>query len=520
MFVVGDIIRNNAQQYPEKIGLVHGDHRFKWRETNARVNRLAQGLTKLGLKKGDGVGLLSRNCHQWVETALALAKTGLRMVPLNMMLKEKEISYIIDDSEAKALVVDAQKTAMVKGMLGNLPLVKSVIGLHDGHGFDLDLEGILRENPDEDGGWPVSPEDLFMTIYTSGTTGHPKGAMLTHANLAAAAVCEGYEYRLVPSDVTMTCVPLFFIGGWGSTCLPFLLRGCTQHILTFEPETVLRQIQDEKVNCVIMVPTIINILSNHPKVRQYDYSSLKAIPFAGSALPVEHWRKAEKVFGNVMLSAYGFTEGCGTVCVLQPEDVNTRGTEKEVGRLASCGKAMVQTALRLVDEKGKEIPPGSKDVGEICVKGPTILKGYWKLPDATAEALKDGWFYTGDLARQDEDGYFYIVDRKKDMIISGGINIYPREIEEVIYTHPAVMDCSVIGVPDEKWGEAVKAVVTVKPGMKVTPEEIIMLCVDNLASYKKPTSVDIVQDMPRTASGKILKRELRQTYWKGRERMV
>ena len=520
MFVVGDIIRNNASQYPEKIGLVHGDHRFKWRETNSRVNRLAQGLMRMGLKKGDGVGLLSRNCHQWVETALALAKTGLRMVPLNMMLKEKEIRYIIDDSEAKALVVDAQKTDMVKGMLGTLPWVQSVVGLHEGHGFDLDFESLLRENPDEDSFWPVSSEDLFMTIYTSGTTGHPKGAMLTHANLAAAAVCEGYEYRLIPSHVTMTCVPLFFIGGWGSTCLPFLLRGCTQHILTFEPETVLRQIQDERVNCVIMVPTIINILSNHPKVGQYDFSSLKAIPFAGSALPVEHWRKAEKVFGNVMLSAYGFTEGCGTVCVLQPEDVNTGGSPKEVERLASCGKAMVQTTLKLVDKDGKTLPPGSTEVGEICVKGPTILKGYWKQPEATAEALKDGWFYTGDLARQDEDGYFYIVDRKKDMIITGGINVYPREIEEVIYTHPAVMDCSVIGVPDEKWGESVKAVITLKPGKDVAAQEIIDLCLANLASYKKPTSVDIVKDMPRTASGKILKRELREKYWVGRTTKV
>jgi acyl-CoA synthetase (AMP-forming)/AMP-acid ligase II len=269
-----------------------------------------------------------------------------------------------------------------------------------------------------------------------------------------------------------------------------------------------------------MVPTIINMLCNHPSVGNYDYASLRAIPFAGSALPVEHWHKATEIFGNVLLSCYGFTEGCGTVSVLQPEDVNPHGDEKDVRRLSSCGKAMVQTAMRLVDEKGDEIPAGSDAVGEICVKGATIFKGYWKLPDATEEALKAGWFYTGDLARQDDDGFFYIVDRKKDMIISGGINVYPREIEEVIYTHPAVMDCSVIGVPDEKWGEGIKAVITLKPGMQTTPEEITHLCLEKLASYKKPASVDIVEDMPRTASGKILKRELRDQYWEGRERKV
>jgi len=520
MFVVGDIIRNNARQYPDKIGLICGENRFTWRETDARVNSLAQGLVKLGLKKGDGVGILVRNCHQWIETGLAIAKAGLRMVPLNMMLRENELTYIINDSEARILLVDARMTEMVRGIVGDLPKIEKVIGIHEGHDFDLDFETLVKEHPPEDGNWQVSPDDLFVTIYTSGTTGHPKGAMLTHANLASASVCEGYEYRLVPSDITMTCVPLFFIGGWGSTCLPYLLRGCTQHVLAFDPEEVLRQIQDEKVSCVIMVPTIINMLCNHSSVGNYDYSSLRAIPFAGSALPVEHWRKATEVFGNVFLSCYGFTEGCGTVSVLQPEDVEPHGNEKDVSRLSSCGKAMVQTAMRLVDENGDEIPPGSDAVGEICVKGATIFKGYWKLPDATCEALKDGWFYTGDLARKDKDGFFYIVDRKKDMIISGGINVYPREIEEVIYTHPAVMDCSVIGIPDEKWGESIKAVITLKPGMQITPDEITNLCLEKLATYKKPTSVDIVEDMPRTASGKILKRELRDQYWQRRERKI
>ena len=464
------------------------------------------------MKKGDGIGLLSSNCHQWIETGLAIGKAGFRLIPLNMMLKEKELTYIINDSEAKVLIVDGAKSEMIKGMLSDLPNIQSVIGIHDGHGFDLDFETMLNENSPEDGFWPVTPDDIFMTIYTSGTTGNPKGAILTHLNLTSAAACEGYEYRVIPDYVVMTCVPLFFIGGWGSTCLPFLLRGCTHILLNFGPEKVLRLIDREKVNTVIMVPTIINILCNHPKVGDYDYSSLKSIPFAGSALPVEHWRKAVEVFGDVLLSCYGFTEGCGTVCVLQPEEVNPYGDEKEVNRLSSCGRAMAQTAMKLVDHNGREIALGSDEVGEICVKGATIFKGYWKLEKETAEAFENDWFHSGDLARRDDEGFYYIVDRKKDLIISGGINVYPREVEEVIYTHPSVMDCAVIGVQDEKWGETIKAVITLKEGMQVTETEIVDLCKENLASYKKPTSVDIVSDMPRTASGKILKRELKKQY--------
>ena len=217
MFVVGDIIRNNAMQHPDKIGLVHEGNRFTWKETEARVNSFAQGLIKLGLKKGDGVGILLRNCHQWVESALAMAKLGLRMVPLNMMLREHELTYIIDNSETRLLLADANMADMVRGMLSNLPGVDRVIGYHDGHGFDLDYEKIVSENPQNDPFWPVSPEDISMVIYTSGTTGHPKGAMLTHANLAAASVCEGYDYRVIPSHIAMNYLSLFFIGGWGST---------------------------------------------------------------------------------------------------------------------------------------------------------------------------------------------------------------------------------------------------------------------------------------------------------------
>jgi acyl-CoA synthetase (AMP-forming)/AMP-acid ligase II len=514
MLVIGDIIRNNAAQYPAKVGLIHESQRFTWKETEERVNRCAQALKRLGVKKGDGVGIIAKNSHCWIEAALAMAKLGVRMVPLNIRLEAGELRYIINDAEVGFLLVGAEKAETIAGLLSELSLVRGVMGIDGAHGFEHDYENWLARCPPEDPGTVVKPDDIAMVVYTSGTTGRPKGAMLTHRQLTAAALCEGYEYRLIPSHITMTFIPLFFIGGWAATCLPYLVRGCTQHVLSFDAGRVLRLFEQERINCTLMVPTMINMLLNHPEVERYDYSSLRCIPFAGSAMPVEHWKRAARVFGDVFVSMYGFTEGCATVAILQPEDVHPSidGGPSD-RRMASCGRAMVQTSIRLIDEDGGQIPIGSDRIGEICVKGPTIFKGYWKNSSATRAVLEGGWFKTGDLARRDDDGFLYIVDRKKDVIISGGINIYPREIEEVIYTHPAVLECSVIGVPDDKWGETVKAVIRLKPGLQVGPTEIIDLCRQQLASYKKPTSVDIVDDLPRTASGKIIRRKLREWYW-------
>jgi len=259
------------------------------------------------------------------------------------------------------------------------------------------------------------------------------------------------------------------------------------------------------------------MITNHPDVAKYDYSSLKVIPFAGSPLPVQFWIKAAKTFGNIFQSIYGLTEVCATITVLQPEEVHPEGDEKQQQRLASIGKPMIGSSARVVDEDMNDVKPGSDQVGEIVLRGNTVMKGYWKDPETTKETFRGGWLHTGDLARVDEDGNIYITDRQKDMIISGGKNVYPREIEEVLYKHPAVLDACVIGIPDDKWGETVKAVVVLREGHSTTSEEIIEFCKQNLASYKKPTSVDMVQALPRTSSGKILKRALREQYWKGRD---
>ncbi|MBI5373829.1 MAG: long-chain-fatty-acid--CoA ligase [Candidatus Schekmanbacteria bacterium] len=517
--VVGDILRNNARNYPNKTSFIYENFRFTWSQTDERVNRLANGLLSMGLKVQEPVGLLSRNCHQWFEAAFAVAKAGLKLVPLNMAFVAGEIEQIANDCGMKFIIAEDTKFELVEAVREKCPSLKGVIGLsHDKkHSFEFDFEKIIESNRSTDPEIPVSKDDTFLHIYTSGTTGVPKGALLTHHNNVNQGLCAGYEFRLLPDYVAMTTLPLYFIGGWGGTALPALVRGCSHVIINFDPEKFLSTVQKEKVSYTILVPTIINVLLNHPTVENYDLSSVRVIPFAGSPLPVQLWKKAIVKFGDVFQSIYGLTEVCATITVLHREDVALDGDEKKTARLASIGKAMVGSSARVVNQDMDDVKPGSDEVGEVVLRGNTVMKGYWNSPEVTAEAFRGGWLHTGDLARVDEEGFIFITDRQKDLIISGGKNIYPREIEEVLYRHPAIMDVCVVGVPDEKWGETVKAVVVLKNGMSATEEQIIDFCKQHLASYKKPTSVDIVKELPRTSSGKILKRKVREKYWEGRD---
>ncbi len=517
--VVGDIVRNNAGNYPSKTSFIYDGKRFTWAQTDERVNRLANALLSLGLKPQDSVGLMSRNCHQWFETAFAVAKAGLKLVPLNMAFVAAEIEQIVNDASVKVLIAENSKVELANDIKSKCATVETLIGIeHDApHSLDNDYEKLIESSNSDDPEIEVSMDDVFLHIYTSGTTGVPKGAMLTHYNNVSEGICAGYEFGLRPTDVALSALPLFFIGGWGGTALPALVRGCTHVIIDFNPDLFLETVQNEKVSYTILVPTIINMLINHPELEKYDLSSIRVIPFAGSPLPVELWKRAAKKFGNVFQSIYGLTEVCATITVLPKEEVSLEGDEKKVARLASIGKAMIGSTARVVDENMNDIEPGSDEVGEIVVRGNTVMKGYWQAPEITAETFRGGWLHTGDLARVDEDGFIYITDRQKDLIISGGKNVYPREIEEVLYRYEAVLDACVIGVPDEKWGETVKAVIVLKNGQKATEEEIIEFCKENLASYKKPTSVDFLKELPRTASGKILKRKVREKYWEDKE---
>ena len=461
----------------------------------------------LGFEKGDRVAILSRNCHQYLEFYFAGAKAGLISVPLNSWLLATELSDLIHDSGASGLIVDEKYSERIEGL--DVNSIKHYIGLGQVHPYPHDLETLIRDSSDQEPDVKVEESDIFTLAYTSGTTGRSKGAMVTHKNSCAAVKTMAQEWRFQPESVHLMHAPMFFAAGGGSR-FHAVLKGSRCLIMTYDAEMALEIIEKERVTHFSMTPTQIKRIIEHPRVQEYDLSSVCQIGLIGAPHPVAEIKRVEEVFGHVWDCAWGMTETstCGTV--LQPEKVALEGPRSR--RLTSVGKVEVGMEVRVVDEKGEDVPCDGEQTGEAILRGEAVMKGYWNQPDETAEVLKEGWFYTGDLVTMDKDGYLYLVDRKKDIIISGGINISAREVEEVIYTLPAVTHCAVIGVPHKEWGETPKAVVVPKEGMSLTEQEVIEHCGKQLASFKKPTSVDFVDSLPMTASGKILKKDLRENY--------
>jgi acyl-CoA synthetase (AMP-forming)/AMP-acid ligase II len=489
------------------VGIIYEDKRYTWQDINARVNGLANGLLALGLNKQDRVAILCRNCNQYLEFYFATAKAGLVAVPLNTWFIGKELSYLINSSGARALIVDENYLNIAETL--KVDTVEHYIGFGNKHPYTHDLETLIRESLEEEPRVEIDEDDLFALSYTSGTTGTPKEAMITHKNSIAATWRMALELRIEPHSVYVLHAPMFFAAGGGGR-FPCILTGCKVIIMAYEAGAFLRTIEKERVTHFTGSPTPIKRLVDHPEVTKYDLSSVRVIGLTGAPHSIAEIRSIEKVFGHVWYSSWGMTETCACGTMLQPEEVEVKGPLSK--RMTSVGKAQIGLEVSAVDEHGDEIPHNGKDVGELVVRGDIVMKGYWNAPEETVNSMKDGWLGTGDMVTIDEEGYIYIVDRKKDLIISGGINISAREIEEVIYTHPAVAHCAVIGVPDEKWGETPKAVVVLKKGMKAAEDEIIELCRQNLASYKKPTSVDFVDSLPLTPTGKILKREVKEEY--------
>jgi len=509
------MLTRNANKFPRKLAVVSEEAALDFKALNDRVNRLTNFLLSKGLKKGDRIGVLVHNCHQFIEVYFAAAKSGGVFCPYNNHLKQWELKDIIDYSIPRFLFADKDFGNMINALKPDLGSVESFICLQKADSPDWDdYEAIIARS---DAGEPRSEileEDVQSIIFTAGTTGRPKGAMRTHRHLMSDAFASAIDLRVGYDEKVLITFPMYHVACEDNIVRHSLLSNTiyTKKEGGFNPPEVLEYIAKERISRIQLVPTMIHSLIQVPDVSKYDLSSLKLILYAGSSMPVELLKKALAIFPCGFAQLYGQTESGPFTTVLKPEDHIQDGTERSVARLASSGKPALNYEVRIVDDNDNDVLIG--EVGELIVRSEAMMIGYWKMPEETAKKLKNGWLHTGDLARFDEDGYVYIVERKNDMIISGGVNVYPREIEEVLYRHPAVSEASVIGLPDEHWGEIVKAVIVLKDGAQATEDEIKDFCGKNLAGFKKPKSVDFWKELPKSPQGKILKKEIRKQYEK------
>jgi acyl-CoA synthetase (AMP-forming)/AMP-acid ligase II len=516
---MGIHLTRSAQWFSERTAVVFQDVRLTYRQFNERVNRLANGLTTLGLRKGDRVAFFSSNRHHVLEAFYACHKAGLVTVPLNARVSIAEAVQMLNNAEAHGLLVGEESVAEIEGARAEIETVAYYVATSKPAPSMIDYETLLAGASPDEPLTDVGPDDLVSIEYTSGTSGSLKAAMLTHRNFLSMSKKELLMPGLDLEKDSVMCHVAPVTHGTVAMVLPTIVRGACNLILPgFDVKLVLETIEKEKVTHILLVPTMINFVMAYPDLGKYDLSSIRTILYAASPMPAARVKQALDIFGPVLMQNYGCHEASALITYLSKEDHVHNGDPKKLKRLASAGIPIMESDVRVVNEEGKDVAPG--EVGEIIERGDDTMVGYWKDPQLTAETILDGWLHTRDMATVDEEGYIYIVDRKSDMIISGGFNIYPFEVEEVLYRHPAVFEAAVVSVPDDQWGESVKAVVVLKEGMTAQPEELIEHCRTYLASYKKPKSVDFVAELPKNAHGKVLRRVLRAKYWADQERMV
>jgi len=503
---------------PERVAIVFEGKRYTFSQLNERVSRLANALLNLGIKKGDRVAMLQVNCNQCVEAYFATAKLGAIYLPLNFRVRANELTYMLNTSDTNALLIGERYIDLVDSISSSLVSVRHFISLENRYDGKLYYEDIIASSPDDEIVTEINDDDTTILMYTAGTTGQPKGVMLSH-NSFSIYVME----NVTPADPELEernilTVPLYHVAGI-QAMMAAIYGGRTLVMeRQFEAKEWMELVEKEKVNRAMMVPTMLKQLMDHPDFARHDLSSLKVITYGAAPMPLEVIKKAVEVFPGVsFINAFGQTETASTITTLGPEDHVISGTEEErekkLKRLSSIGKPMSDIEMKIVDEAGNELPPG--EVGEIVARGPRVMTGYWRDKEKTEKTIdKDGWVHTGDMGYVDEDDYFYLAGRTTDMIIRGGENISPEEVENVLYSHPKIDEVAVIGIPDEAWGEQPRAIVVLKQGETATPEEIIEYCRDRLASFKRPRSVIFVNELPRNPMGKVLKRVLRQQYGK------
>jgi acyl-CoA synthetase (AMP-forming)/AMP-acid ligase II len=496
---VDDIARRNAEFFGDAEAVVDPatGRRSTWAELDARANQFARMLAELGVRKGDRLAMYARNCAEYLDFFFGCARAGVIGAALNIRLSEREIESYLSLIEPAAVLVD-------QGLDVWMPSAARQIELGS-------LDDLLAAQPSSDPGVAVSEDDPYQLAATSGTTGTPKAAVMTHRNAIAAMLNWSAELPIAECGTYLQCIPMFFNPGGPAGIHPVFLKGGRSVIYpAFEPARYLRAVAEFGVTHSVLVPTMIKMVLEQPDCAEHDLTPLRAVVVGGSPVPRALLSAARQRFGDVFFPFYGMAESYSSGMVLRREEQFTEGSEAQLRHLFSAGKPMVAIDVRVVGEDGADVPRDNGTAGEIWMRGPNVCSGYFRMPEETAAVREGEWLKTGDVAVIDDEGFVTIVDRSKDIIITGGINVYSREIEEVLHAHPAVAAAAVVGRPDERWGEAIHGVVVLAPDADASEEELLAFAAGRLASFKKPLSVEFVDALPVNANGKVLKRELRE----------
>jgi len=511
---LADISRQQAKLRPDAVALHYQGRDTTYAQIDRHASQVANGLVALGQRPHARIGYMGMNSDTFFEVLLGSFKANVVLVGINWRLAPPEVVYVLNDAGCETVFVGAEFVPMIEGVKPHCPKLKHIVAVDGGHATWPAYREWRDKQSEKDPHLPIADDDDAIQLYTSGTTGHPKGVQLTNGNymafFQAAMDAKWGDFR--PGETNLIAMPNFHVAGTNMG-LTTLAQGSTGIVMkTVLLDEILDLIEKFRIKNVFLVPAVILMLTQHPRIKSANISSVKAMFYGASPIAEETLNAARALFkGCGFTQLYGLTETVGAGTALQPAD-------HAGALLRSCGKSYPGLEIKIFDAEDREVKTG--EVGEIVIKGPTLMKGYWNKPDATAKSIKNGWFYTGDAGFFDKDGYLFIHDRVKDMIVSGGENIYPAEVENALFGHPAIGDVAVIGVPDDKWGEAVKAIVVLKPNAHATPEDIIAYAKQRIAGYKVPKSVDFAHSLPRNPSGKILRRELREPYWAGKTRRV
>ncbi len=502
-----------GRHWPEQVALIDGDRSRTYAELNTNADIIARGLIKLGLEPTERVTLIQRNCIEYVESVIGIARAGGVLVPMLGALTEAEHAFMLNDTEARFIIVMAADDDARALAIAEDPV--EVLSFHSAEGV-VDLSE-LDESGDED--CPLidlPPSSLAHILYSSGTTGRPKGITHSYSGVSAAMNFWAEIFDLQPDDNLLGQLALsHFCGRAMDSC--WIAGGTLVILPEADPEAILGAIEEHKVTMMLAVPTLLRILLDHPDADTRDLSSLRTVVYAASPAAPSLVKRARQKLGSVLNTGFGQTEAYGLNTYMGPEEHELALSEAEA-RLTSVGRECTHAQVRIRDDEGRDVEPG--EVGEICICAPWTTPGFWRRPDLDETRLQDGWLRTGDLGRMEADGYFYLADRKEDMIITGGFNVYPAEVENALMEHEAVAECGVFSVPDKKWGEAINASLVLRPGYETSPEELLAFSKTQLAKFKVPKEIHVVEELPKTPVGKILRRVLREPFWRDQFRGI